>query len=979
MKRLRFLSLLTAFLALIAVAVLPVSAADEYDISLNGNGQNGWSPLAGDCSITYNGDSDRFDSCFGWDGGFNTRSMVTKDFTGRRITRIRVEFEFQQTRTQGSALGVWNRILVGTVIPPSQSGVLGGANYAGQVGSYAVPGGLVTDTGVMDTGAINISGDLVTVVVGVRSESFDVGYARITQIEVWTSDPLPGAGAGWTRPLAQTDEHGQWEMFDWTYVNSLDSEFDLPSDNVFAFSETFGAPVYAALDATVLSVLPFTTDQCQNLNGNYLGLGIAYTFGQHCYVVIPKPINDDFENYVFRINPVGLYRVDLKVGQDQILSYIVTDAPDYVTAGDTIQQGCILGLTSQLLNITNIEIDSIQFNFNQVLGGTFGVDVEWRSLVTQYGMVSMAFGQQPDPPTQPFETLRIFPSLDTYAQFDEACNANPEYSQCLGDPLLAHPSEWMTTGDVAWLDPGVQLQPGANIRMQMNLADSTAYSLTAVAARTGVRAGSIRLQIGNTIETSSMPAAPNQLDSYTIAPGLHTPDIASFYTVSVTNTGSEFVEISSFCLTEGAANTAPTSCYFSNFSFDFGSSAWTVSSGVTAGEGALYVPNGETFSQNLHLFPDDLTPHDYTLRIETQLWVNNFFNPNDPLGSSGTVDLTYDWDTTTGAPIGSSTTFNQFRANGNRYTSTETITVSAETNDPIVFHVGLSTSDTDVLGLSILSVCIAPPFFDDNPNQGGPGFELQEECQIITPPVGNNIGDWISWQWAKLNRFFTCDLMVLLNRLFRLVNDAVTTLKWSIRYWITVARLGVDWLANDLLPYMAGYWSNAAGGTTTINNGAGEACEWWNLLCHLIKGLDIIADVLETIITELISPLVNFVLWLVQRVFDLLTVALVGLLSLGFILIAQLLGFIGLGLDLVGLLVNSWNTATPAAISGLPNCTGAATGDFWCSALWTLEHTLFSGSGALLIPLITSIGTIHLMIWVVRKLQTAFTSAVQAV
>lgn len=952
-------------------------AADEYEAALDGDGEQSWSAFSGDCTVTYNAGADRYDGCFGWDIGENTRSAATTvAFIGRRITRVRVEFEFQQTRTQGGGGTAYSRIVVGEV--EAGEPWSGGASFPGQVASYAMPSGLVTDAGVMDSGEIDVIGNTINIGVVVRSTAGNPGYARITKIEVWTSDLEPFSEANWTRPLAEEDEHAQWEMFDYTYVNSLDEDYELDSDIVFAFSEQYGAPVFAATDGTVIAVEPWTVDDCQNVEGNIQGLATAYVFGANCYIVVPVPINNDFQHYVFKVNPVGLYRVDIQVAEKTVLRYIVTNAAEYITVGDVIQQGCILGLTSQLLNVTQVAIDSIAIAFSEVGGVGFGTEIEWQTLITQFGVVTMALAEISDSPLVPPEPIRVYPSLTQYAQFDQACNVDPAYSSCLGDPTLARPNEWSTTGNVAWLQPGAQIGPSAQIRVTMNLDPEVEYSLTVVAARTGPLPAAIRLQIGVTIETSTVLSPPGEFVVYTIASGIHESNVGGFWTVAVINSGQEYLEIRSVCVTEGDPSFAPTSCYFNNFSFDFGGSGWTLSSNVQALPGGILVPDGETFSQNLHLFPDDVDPVDYTIRIETYLAGNSFFDPNDPMGSAGDVDITYDWDATSNEPINGTVTFEDYRANANQYTFTDVITVSSETNDPIIFYVSIDSADTNVLGLIILSVCISGPFHDDNPNQAGPGFEFEEHCQVITPPVGNNIGPWISWHWAKLNKFFQCDLMVLLNRLYRMFVEFFRTITWTIRYWIALAKMSVGWLGSDLLPWLAGYLSNAAGGTTIINAG-GQQCEWWNLLCHLISALELIADVIGQIITEIIGPVVDLVIWMIQRAFDLLITALTGLLVIGFQLIGQILGLLGIAQQLLASLADAYSNATPVTIDGLPMCTGAQTNDLWCAAMWTLENTIFAGLGALLIPLIVSIGAIHLIIWVIRQIKEAFMTAGAAI
>jgi hypothetical protein len=67
--------------------------------------------------------------------------------------------------------------------------------------------------------------------------------------------------------------------------------------------------------------------------------------------------------------------------------------------------------------------------------------------------------------------------------------------------------------------------------------------------------------------------------------------------------------------------------------------------------------------------------------------------------------------------------------------------------------------------------------------------------------------------------------------------------------------------------------------------------------------------------------------------------------------------------ELITSLLNAWNTATPTAIDGLPQCAVNPQENGFCVGLWFMEHTFFSGRGALFIPLLIGVGSTHLMLW----------------
>lgn len=936
---------------------------------LNGHGNENMSvDSMGGVLATYNAGEDRYEgTCTGVPPGSWWGIEVLIDVDTSTITKVHTVVSWNSNRA-GSA---WRALKYDNATEEDAQ------NFTNLI-AYATTNYYSQNQVSFDTADISINPEYIDFNMGTPVVDCTAGYySRLDEVQIWGTGTCPftycdyTGGPGLTRPLSEDDELTDFgAMWDWPYVKTLDDDYDVASNQVFAFSNSKSAPVFAAADATVEAVLPFTLSMCTDGDGGLGVLGHGFLWYSDCVVVVPQPvIVGALTNQVFRLDMTNLYRVALRMDVNTIIYYVVADAPQYVNPGDTISGGCILGRTAGLRDVGGLGLEQLE----ELLGISSGVI----SVATNYGIAILESVRTLDGVA---EIQRLLPVLTDYGTFDEACNADPQYSSCIGDATLAHPSEWQTSGYVAWQNPGAELQPQAQIRATFNLAPSTDYSMTVTATKTGPLAAAVRLQIGATVESTTITTAQFVSQHAIIAAAEHEPDAAGFYTISVTNLGAEYLEIKSICVTEGTPNLAPSSCYFNNADFDYGGSGWLLDEGITPGDGTLFVPSEDTFSQNLHLYPNDSTPRTYNLRIQTKIWASSLW---DPATSTGSVSLEYDWDSAGYEFMydtfswTSPATVAQF-AQGNNYIEFgEDLTVSDETDGVIVFKPTLDTTDTEIYGISILKVCIEGPFphpQDPDIDYGGNPLELDAACQFIAPPAGNNISSWISWLWSKLNKFFTCDLMVLLNKLFKAMKDFFNTVSYAIRWSQTSMRLAADWFSDDFAPWLAGYLTNAQGSTTIIQAG-GSTCEWWNLLCWLSQAFNNVSDLLGDIINQIIGPLVDTLLYLVRQAFDLLLGVLSALLALALQLIGLVLSLLGLLIQLLGAVINAYNTATPATIPGLPVCTGAPTSDIWCAAMWVFEHTAFSGPGAAIIPLIIAIASVHLVLWLIGELKGVFLSA----
>ena len=172
----------------------------------------------------------------------------------------------------------------------------------------------------------------------------------------------------WIRPLAAVDEHPQWEMFDRQFAESLGAEFDSSNTWVNAFSANFHTPVHSAVAGTVVYVNHLKAVDPICGYGAHLDEISDGVLDNICVVYLPEQITQD-GNQGYKLDLVEAYKVIVAVG-DLYLTYLVYNAPAYVSVDDEIGEGCIIGETIQLLNQTNVEVTSI----NAGIGIGFSVD-----------------------------------------------------------------------------------------------------------------------------------------------------------------------------------------------------------------------------------------------------------------------------------------------------------------------------------------------------------------------------------------------------------------------------------------------------------------------------------------------------------------------------------------------------------------------------------------------------------------------------
>jgi hypothetical protein len=202
--------------------------------------------------------------------------------------------------------------------------------------------------------------------------------------------------------------------------------------------------------------------------------------------------------------------------------------------------------------------------------------------------------------------------------------------------------------------------------------------------------------------------------------------------------------------------------------------------------------------------------------------------------------------------------------------------------------------------------------------------------------------------------------MVLLNKMYTLGKQEYLLAGWNIRYSQSQLKLWSSWLGKQFFPWLDGQFRNIAiGQVTTVYQTGGGQCS--DLFC-----------VLQTLINGLVTPLnsiVNTILAILGGIAGLFLSIISGLIALMIAYVTELLRLLQLGQQLLATLLAAYNNSTPVAIPGLPSCSLDPRSSAFCMGIWVLDNTIFSGTGAAIIPMLTGILSIHLLIWAVAELK----------
>lgn len=809
-----------------------------------------------------------------------------------------------------------------------------------------------------------------------------------------TYEPLEDTGEI-GRPFTSADED-DWGLSEYIRGESVLYPVGTDvTDTVVGFSAQKNLAVHAGFAGTVLSVAPLTEGSCNST------LETGGIFGGLCSFNVYEDVTGDStpQTYTpgFYVYPggdgnlIGIQKVVIESTSDpnMTLEYWVTDSGNYVAAGDQISEGCVIG-------------NSLEFRgaiFELGLGGDIGIGgAEQRGLT-----VVKLYDENVQ--AELFDDLKTtFPTNNT------PCNTPEEYSDCYGGSTLDHPENW-NASDGASID-----SPGATLGRFSNITYSSPFNLNSlrnprmrVNARATGGAGSMVLTMGSTSETFDV--GTSVYEDYLLSGETIEGDLpGGLYTIQIANNSDASISIRYICISheldeEGGPepDPPPPTCYFQNPSFVNGLTDWTADAGVTVGNspGEIHVPSGDTFYQSVHLYPGD-----YTIRVRAGLRYYVAYSP-DENEATDTLEIEYTYDALNETI--DTATFGELAQGNNSFEFITTFNIASETTANFVFEPTLTTSEGSVVGAAVRDVCLYAGDDPDNPFPGHPDpTEPQpgiftETCDPFTEPQGSAVHHWLAWHWYKLNQFFQCDLMVLLNRIFDVINRFFQMVGWVMRWMMLNIQLSIDWVADQVLPWLGGYLANAGtvGSVADENTSPGSGCSAWDLLCHLrhaiedvIGGLfDFLGDVWSQVLTVL-GAIANFLGQIIEKLVELIskTVGLIisvavevmkfvfnlavdlatSIINAVVYILTQIVNMLMFIRDLIVSLVVAWNDSEPIEIEVL-TCEGNAITSSLCWIWWLANNTILAGTlGGVIVPLITAIVFILLAIKFAADMRRVF-------
>jgi hypothetical protein len=728
--------------------------------------------------------------------------------------------------------------------------------------------------------------------------------------------PCSATEVGWTRPLSAADEDPAFGVVDWTGQDAIIGIWDQwgilssgAENTVEAFSQTGYANVYAAQGGTI------HFDRLLNC-------------GDYCAVLAPPTFDDPiFERYKL-VDNNDLFVVRIDRGLEDELQYVVRDADTFLVQGMTIEQGCILGKTVQLESVGSIPAPDVQVALISLVDPDDDIGHELLSKLTEY-------------PTEA-----------------EACNADPRFADCLAanPQFLLNGDGWWTTGSSVSFVPtgGALLSPGASVLQILALPDAP---LTLDSNVTLNADGLIRMWIGDESYYFDLQAgAPQNIQLDVSAPV--GANAFGTYEIGIENlTGGE-VFVNHLCITGEDPTSTPGNCYFENPGFDLAGAYWD-NDAYAVVPGYMTLEDGQTASQ-----PVKLNPGNYRITAVGYLELTTSEQPG-----SGSATLSFEYPDGDGfSDVG---TIDYTSPWGQPATLQVEFEVTGATDDVLTFMVDVDPGeDMDVAGLVVDSLCLETLDEPFPPYDGGDGGVVDPpfnaDCQFVPRPTFDaSVQQWLNYHWGKLNQFFQCDLMIVLDQIYvQMVNGINTMLRFA-RFVIIAAQRQAAWVGSDLIPWLGGYLNNISlGRTTTIIQDVG-ASECHDIFCLLTAVIERVLSPLVDAVTEI----VHVILGILTQVVSLLLNIVTSFIGVAIGIVGQLIYWVLLLIRYLLELINLFNHATPIPLPGVPQCQLDPQGNAVCIGLWMLENTVFADEGQLYIPLLIGAMSLGLLFWLITTIR----------
>lgn len=747
------------------------------------------------------------------------------------------------------------------------------------------------------------------------------------------------------------------------------------SHTVVASSRAAGSPVFAAADGMVASITHMVYPECPGIPTNAL-LG--------CFFFYADIFGEVSTGALFQVPLENLYKVVVTYGDEgDSINYYVANAPEYVYVGMTIRGGCVVGET---ILFNAIDLAEMEVGGGGSVGGSAGVtaNVDGGGSITitlddvYFGGGALVELKAANGSPQPLiNYMSTEPSLAT------ACNADPAFANCLPfDQQFRKPNEW-TPNDINKVNftiGGVELRPGGAMTYSgIPLDETTAYRFTvSVVVANGDGAGAngrIQLKLGNSSVTHIVVSGGVTKKSVELA--MHEPDEGSLYSVQIANVGSRSLWIFWNCISENTDGSPQSQCYFANFDFmEFENSetaAWAVYSVAAIDFGQIMLDDEAAIGQNVYLYPDADSPHEYTIKVE---WAWHRWAEDGAVGTPvPDVQFEYRFNSDPYEDFGTQTSYREIDSSFSEVT-TQTVSVSEPIDGEFRLRVDIDPKTySGELFVLIREVCIYDDFAHHPKGDGtlpGGSINIGDDPAVCSPAIRPdisstvNVGAWVNYLWLNLRNFFYCNLEPLLEKIAAIANDTLQLVRWQILYWQASGARLMAWSGNSLIPWLGGHFANMAFGRQTTVIQEAEGCN--NLFC-----------LLQSLVEEILSPVVNLIVNFLTQVIDLLyklidmALDLLGTLASAIVrLIAEVINLITTLVQFVRMylfaFISAITNAQPVPMDGLPNCSDDPQSTSWCMAFYGLDKTVFAAEGQLIIPVFIGVLAVMQLIWLAQKI-----------
>ena len=609
------------------------------------------------------------------------------------------------------------------------------------------------------------------------------------------------------------------------------------------------------------------------------------------------------------------------------LRYYVYDAR--ASLGDRITAGCRLGKTTNPSNTRGIVA---------VIAEEVGVPFDAQPF----------YSQEPDPNASD-------------------CNTPAGYESCIGGGYLANSATqklWITSGEVVWQIDRVTLSPGASLSISTEVDLSSDPVLWVYGRGVGGDAFNVVLSF-STMNIAERGQTITMFPGYAFQQRSVAPTGGDGYEVAqlkLRNNAEIPLQIQSFCVLqndeEGNPQPPPpdesdtrATCKFVDSDFDVRPSPWTYSGGAVHNFTEALLPDGGIISQTGIAIDGSVY---LTLAVSLKYDNDFLLSSGDPL-SNVVLEMRHNggsWVTIGTLKLG------DFVKRNNHYIVE--YSYSATTSGTYEIRATMNDLPDAIKGVAIKSACISESQYDED------GLQLfPQRCNVeFGIPSGQDTSTWTQWLWANQWQFYNCQLMVLLNSMYNLMIDAFNTWGRMARYNMLLFRVTMAWLGSDVFPWLDGHFANIARGTVT-NVTTISSCD--NIFCFF-----------ESIISGVISPLIALlqsILDILAGVFNFALGVLTQFTDVAFGLFDWLFSLIENLTNLIGVVLGLWDNTAPADLPFIPSCSTDPKADMICIMFWMMENTIFSGAGSSLIPLWISFGTLMALLWAIKKLRNAISTA----